>query len=46
MDKKVDMGENVSLLIKETSAYEIIGRDAETACFKIYHDQSIQKHIR
>ena len=46
MAKKVDMGENVSLLIKETSAYEIIGRDAETACFKIYHDQSIPKHIR
>lgn len=36
MGKCVESGE-IDLLLKETSSYEIIGRDAETACFRIYH---------
>ena len=36
MAKCIESGE-LELLLKETSSYEIIGKDAETACFKIYH---------
>ena len=36
MAKCIESGE-IELLLKETSSYEIIGKDAETACFRIYH---------
>lgn len=38
--------DEIELLVKETSAYEIIGREAETACFRIYHSDSVSKGVK
>lgn len=46
MGKASYLGENAQLLLEETSAYEIIERDAETVCFKIYHDKTKPQHVR
>lgn len=46
MGKASYLGENAELLLEETSAYKIIGRDAEMVCFKIYHDKTKPESIR
>ena len=45
MAKCIDSGE-IELLLKETSSYEIIGKDAETACFQIYHSASSSPAVK
>lgn len=37
MAKAAVMDEEIDQLMRETSEYKIIGKEAETACFKIYH---------
>lgn len=46
MAKCIDYGENVDLLMKETSAYEIIGKEAEIACFRIYHSETASPAVK
>lgn len=36
----------LDLLIKETSEYEIIGKEAETACFQIYHSDTASPSVK
>lgn len=36
----------LDLLIKETSEYEIIGKEAETACFQIYHSDKASPSVK
>ena len=43
---KVDVDDNTRLLLKEASGYKILGKEAETACFKIYHNDSLAKAVR
>ena len=45
MAKCIESGE-LDLLLKETSSYEIIGKDAETACFKIYHSDKSSRAVK
>lgn len=37
---------NIDFLIKETSNYEIIGREAENACFRIYHTEGVPPSVK
>lgn len=46
MARATETGDNIALLIRETSAYEIIGKDAETACFKIYHSKTASPAVK
>jgi len=45
MAKSVDSGE-IEILLKETSTYEIIGREAETACFRIFHSDTSSPAVK
>ena len=36
----------LDLLIRETSEYEIIGKEAETACFQIYHSDKASPSVK
>lgn len=46
MAKAKVFDEEVSELIRETSSYEIIGKAAETACFKIFHSAGVPESVR
>ena len=47
MTKKVsNWPEEVRALMKETADYEIIGKEAETACFKIFHSPGVSPATR
>lgn len=46
MAKCIEKGENLDLLVRETSSYEIIGKEAETACFKIYHSDTASPAVK
>ena len=46
MAKTKELDEEVRELIRETSSYEIIGKAAETACFKIYHTAGVSEAVR
>lgn len=39
MAKAAELDEDIDQLMRETSNYRIIGKEAETACFKIYHGE-------
>ena len=45
MAKCIETGE-LELLLKETSSYEILGKDAETAYFKIYHNATASRAVK
>ena len=44
--KTANWPDDVKTLIQETSSYEIIGKDAETACFKVYHSKGCSSATR